>query len=99
MNEKTRPERGSDEWAIQDSNLGPLPYQGAPEYPGSPPEGQLPLWDGGSEDCRRLDGPDDPAHIRPTTPQGESLSLRRVQPQACKDLGEVTAQSLELGHR
>ena len=27
MNEKTPPERGSDEWAIQDSNLGPLPYQ------------------------------------------------------------------------
>ena len=27
MNEKTPPQRGSDEWAIQDSNLGPLPYQ------------------------------------------------------------------------
>jgi integrase len=27
MNDKTPPRRGSDEWAIQDSNLGPLPYQ------------------------------------------------------------------------
>ena len=26
-NEKTPPERGLPEWAIQDSNLGPLPYQ------------------------------------------------------------------------
>jgi len=26
-NEKTPPERGDSEWAIQDSNLGPLPYQ------------------------------------------------------------------------
>jgi integrase len=26
-NDKTPPQRGSDEWAIQDSNLGPLPYQ------------------------------------------------------------------------
>ena len=27
LQHKTPPERGRSEWAIQDSNLGPLPYQ------------------------------------------------------------------------
>ena len=45
LQEKTRPERGLSEWAIQDSNLGPLPYQASQAVPPSSPEGQMSLFD------------------------------------------------------
>jgi hypothetical protein len=40
---------GISEWAIQDSNLGPLPYQRLPDSPTGPVGSQLSLFDG---DCR-----------------------------------------------
>jgi hypothetical protein len=45
-NEKTPPERGDSKWAIQDSNLGPLPYQAGPGCSPESAEGQMSLFDG-----------------------------------------------------
>src|SRR5439155_2720248 len=40
----------ADQWASQDSNLGPLPYQGRSDPPADTDEAQLLVWDADSED-------------------------------------------------
>ena len=57
LQHKTPPERGLSEWAIQDSNLGPLPYQASQGVPPSTPEGQMSLFDEVQADRRGLTKP------------------------------------------